>query len=345
MAEALVGTGIITSMLAGRVHPATYMLLTVLYSGFLQPITLYSVWNDKGLLSSKVTIGGIRVVVKDYAGSIVTQLTAGTIAFVGSCFLGRRLIRLEEISQVSIGPWSPGNVLIGYVLVATGLMGTSLYLPSEVDLGRVSINNLVALSTALIATYLIHWIVYGSPVSYWVFLRCLQGGIAGLVTISAGADIYHPIAVFFVALVESLLFHAISIVIELSYLEDNCNIIATHFFSALFGSTLPPIVAMIDNLGLSVMVRTRAIHFSWQLICVLVIAVISAVLAVIVFGSMLLCGLLRSRGETQSHQRAVIARTNIPERSWFQTLFPALPGETPEYVDPGPTKQNFLKWL
>lgn len=83
-----------------------------LHGGLIQPIVMHWVWHDKGWMAKRRMME-MRFSVKDHGGGIAVHLTSGIAALWGSVCLGRRLVKLKEVSTTSLGAASPGMTFIG----------------------------------------------------------------------------------------------------------------------------------------------------------------------------------------------------------------------------------------
>lgn len=54
-----------------------------------------------------------KVSFKDHGGGVVVHFAAGTVALFGAIVLGRRLLRLRDVHDSSVGVESPGSTIIG----------------------------------------------------------------------------------------------------------------------------------------------------------------------------------------------------------------------------------------
>lgn len=181
---------------------------------------------------------------------------------------------------------------------------------------------------------ILHFVCYHEQSSYWFVLRCLQGALAGLVAISSGADVYSPIIAFAIAAVLAMVFYLASEVVQRICIEDNANIIAIHFVCSFFGALTPPLLGRRENLGSSVRFYMRTVHLVWQIMCTLAIFGLFAVFSVVFFLLFSCCKLLRNRGETINHRRAVLAYKNSGKkrRCGITRLFKIRAGT--KYIEP-----------
>ncbi|KAK9884342.1 hypothetical protein WA026_005292 [Henosepilachna vigintioctopunctata] len=332
-------------MLSGRLLPMTAAGTSFLYAGLLQPIVMHWIWHDHGWMAKR-KIAKIKFSVKDHAGGLAIHLHSGVIALCGSVCLGRRLVKLSDVHQSSIGSSSPGTTFIGYIFVLVGLISFSLpYQKYEINripedfMGIILLNSTIALASGLFVV-IMQCFCFGQAEGYWVLLKCLQGCTAGLVTISCGIDVYNNYAAFFIASFGSVVFYTITIISERLFYEDYCNIVPIHLFCGLVGATLPPLLGSKENLGISVHISLILYHTLWQLMCILIIMLWSVTFFLPLFIFLQAMGLLANKSEELNHQRSKNVMRNIGHNSlWrifsFSEFVPSVgPGSENKSIDP-----------
>lgn len=330
-AAVLVGTGMITTVLCTRVHMLAAAVISFFYSAILYPVVAHWLWIDHGWMQQTRT-----VTVNNYAGGLAVHTTASTVASVGAILLGRRLLRLSDISEISIiGVEVSRNTVAGYMFVIIGLIVFSLPTPEEefrlkynnFD-GVLFTNNVLGLSAAGLITILLDISINcRKTITYWPLLKYLQASIAGVIALSCGVDIFSPIASFGVGLFTGLVFFFTSTAIHHSFIEDNCNIIASSFISSFLASLLSQVVSKNDALQAII----------WQIFSHLIICVFSFVSAMLLLLLFYVSNRLKSKSELVNHERSRVAyRRNT--RASYRNLFSLSKGAG--YVEPGTSKVN-----
>ncbi|KAF2905560.1 hypothetical protein ILUMI_00608 [Ignelater luminosus] len=335
----IIATGIITTILAGRVHFVGYFLTTLFFSMLFQPIIMHWIWHDFGWMHRKNFVGHL-VSVKDHAGGLVVHVAGGVVGLIGALFLGRRLMRLSDIDESSIGPESPGSTITGYIFIALGLIAFSLPAPSyELThipynyIGVILVNNIMAMAAGIIVVVILQFLFFRETFNYWIILRCMQGAIAGIVSIASGIDVYTPVLAFAIGAIAAIVFYFVVICVHNSSVEDYCNVIPIHLVCGLLGSMLPPLLGTTENLGTSITSHFRIIHLGWQLLSLTTVSTLMISVFVIHFFVLNLTGFLRNKSEEVNHRRGVTAAVRGPERCFLQRLFTLYPS-TP-YIEPG----------
>lgn len=185
------------------------------------------------------------------------------------------------------------------------------------DPSHAYVNNLLAASSCTLLIVALHFILNRETFNHWTVMRCVQGTIVGVVTVSAATNDYSPQIAIVLGCLGGIAFYLISRQIFRSSLEDYCNIIAIHLVCAILGSTLAPLcIASTDE-----NIVTLLLNFSWQLICLIALLTLVGTAMLLVFGMLECCGILRNKSECLNHARANAAIDRGPPRSFLQRLF------------------------
>lgn len=120
-----IASAICTTAVAGRTHPAGYLLVGALLSGLIQPLIIHWAWT--GWMAEN-ELGGRTVAFRDQAGAGVIHAVGGLSGLIGCVVLGRRMFRLREVDDASITPGSAGTVFGGLLLIFVGLQVNTFWL-------------------------------------------------------------------------------------------------------------------------------------------------------------------------------------------------------------------------
>ncbi|GAB1866121.1 Ammonium transporter 1 member 4 [Camponotus japonicus] len=319
----VIASAICTSAIVGRMHTVGYLLVNILLSGLIQPLLIHWAWTAEGWMA-KNELGGRAVTFKDYAGAGVVHVVGGFSGLIGCVILGRRMLILGDLDDASITAGSAGTVFGGLLLILAGLQGlcTSTYDRDKFrihtrDPSHAYINNLLAASSCTLLIVALHLILSRESFNHWTMMRCVQGTIVGVVTVSAATNDYSPQIAIALGCLGGIAFYLISRQIFRSSLEDYCNIIAIHLVCAILGSTLAPLcIARTDE-----DIVTILLNFSWQLICLAALLTLVSTAMLLVFGMLECCGILRNKSECLNHARANAVIDRGPPRSFLQRLF------------------------
>ena len=187
-----------------------------------------------------------------YASGVVHAVAGGTALGV-LLVLGPRIGKFRsDGSAREIPPHNPWLVTIGIFLIYTGFWGfyaacnipiispetiagqitgttwtaTNIYL-APTTLSAITFNFLLALSGGLMAAYVVS---RGDP--FWTY----SGGLAGVITASAGNDLYHPMQALLIGGVGAFLAYKLHYWVERTFrIDDAVGAVAVHGYSGVIG--------------------------------------------------------------------------------------------------------------
>ncbi|MEM8646939.1 MAG: ammonium transporter [Pseudomonadota bacterium] len=187
-----------------------------------------------------------------YASGVIHAI-AGGYALGVLVVLGPRLGKFrEDGTPRDIPPHNPWMVTLGLFLIYTGFWGfyaacnvpaispeaiggqitgetwtaTNIYL-APTSLSAITFNFLMSLSGGLMVAYLVS---KGDP--FWTY----SGGLAGIITASAGNDLYHPIQAMLIAGVGTWCAYKLHYYVERKYkIDDAVGAVAVHGYAGFIG--------------------------------------------------------------------------------------------------------------
>lgn len=301
-----------TTLVSSRLHYVAQVIISFVFSGFVQPILLHSSHIYNGWMAENRFIG-VDVSYKDTSMVLVTSVAGSTAGMIGCAFLGRRMLRVRDIDPGSIGPTAPGTTACGYFFIFISFVALALPSPTveemqsstDFDVALV-ISAAMSISVGALAVIALHSIYYESSFTYWVVLKFFQGALGSFITVSAAYDLYNIPMCIVVALIGALGYFIASEFLFTTSIEDNCNIISVHYVCGILSCILPPLFSRKGNLGFleTPSAYVSLIHLGWQILCcVAAIAVVALVFA-IVFFLLFIFDLLRHENEKYAHKRA-----------------------------------------
>jgi ammonia channel protein AmtB len=187
-----------------------------------------------------------------YASGVIHGIAGGTALGV-LVVLGPRLGRFAaDGTPRPFVPHNPWLVTIGLFLIYTGFWGfyaacnvpiispatiagqitgetwtaTTIYL-TPTTLSAITVNFLMSLSGGLMIGYLVS---KGDP--FWTY----SGGLAGIITASAGNDLYHPVQAFVVGGIGTYLAYKLHYWVENRFkIDDAVGAVAVHGYAGFIG--------------------------------------------------------------------------------------------------------------
>lgn len=187
-----------------------------------------------------------------YASGVIHAI-AGGYALGVLAVLGPRLGKFTKSGEPrDIPPHNPWLLCVGIFLIYTGFWGfyaacnvpmiapevidgqitgvtwtaTNIYL-APTTLGAITLNFILSLSGGLMAGYAVS---RGNP--FWTF----SGGLAGLITASAGNDLYHPIQAMLIGAVGVVIAYRLHHWVERKFkIDDVVGAVAVHGYAGFVG--------------------------------------------------------------------------------------------------------------
>jgi Amt family ammonium transporter len=188
-----------------------------------------------------------------YASGVI-HACAGGFALGVLAVLGARIGKFSSSGEPrNIGPRNPWLVCIGLFCIYTGFWGfyaacnipifnfgpeyglgdgvsfwsaTNIYV-TPTTLSGITFNFLMSLSGGLLAAY---WISKGDP--FWTY----SGGLAGIITASAGNDLYHPIQAMIIGGIGTMIAYKLHYWVERKFkIDDAVGAVAVHGYAGVVG--------------------------------------------------------------------------------------------------------------
>ncbi|MDQ0162389.1 ammonium transporter [Aeribacillus alveayuensis] len=218
---------IISGAVAERMKLSSYMLLTVVMTGFIYPIVGHWIWGG-GWLSE---LGFI-----DFAGSTVVHLTGALGAFVAVLFLGARIGKYTN-GKVNVIPGH--NIPLGALGVFIlwfgwfGFNGGSSLAADPELVPHVIATTLLAASSSIVITALYTHLRYKQIDASLT----LNGALAGLVSITAGcANVSFIGSIVIGAVAGVILVESVQFIDRVAKLDDPVGAISVHGICGIWGT-------------------------------------------------------------------------------------------------------------
>jgi Amt family ammonium transporter len=201
----------------------------------IYPLYANWVWGGGWLakLGSNFSLGHGHV---DFAGSSVVHMTGGVLAFMGAKMLGPRLGKFGKDGSPNA---MPGHhipmAVVGCFILAFGWFGFnagSTLSGTDLRIGVVAVNTMLASAGGAFASTLYMWILYGKP----DISMAANGFLAGLVAITAPcAFVTAPVAVLIGTIAGILLCWAVFFVERTLKIDDPVGAISVHGVNGTWG--------------------------------------------------------------------------------------------------------------
>ena len=233
---------IISGALAERVKMWSFFLFTVVLTAALYPIVGAWTWGGGWLAAMGF---------QDFAGSTIVHSTGGWAALAGMLVVGPRLGKFRRDGSVRATP--PSNVVmvtLGVFILWFGWFGfnggSQLALGSAADavaMSNVLVNTNLAAGAGVITALALSRLFFGRI----DLLVCLNGGLAGLVSITAGPDIVPHAWSVLIGIVGGAICTGGIKLLEIVKVDDVVGAVPVHLFAGIWG-TLAVCIAAGGNL-------------------------------------------------------------------------------------------------
>jgi ammonium transporter, Amt family len=259
---------IMSGALAERVRLSAFLILAVALGSVVWIMGAAWGWSSGGWL---VTRFGFH----DAVAAGIVQGVAGVFAFGVLLNLGPRLGKYDSEGRArAFRPHNAHVTLVGLMLVFTGFYGfyaASLVMTSTTFPGWANIY--LSPTTLGAIAMCITFGFAGGFTGGWFASRgdplwTLLGGLAGMITVSAGADVYHPSLAYLLSASGGALAVWIGSLIEKRLrVDDAVGAVAVHGFCGFYGVLLVGVFAG----GFPTGVNNIPVSFGGQLVGVLVL--------------------------------------------------------------------------
>ena len=234
---------ILSGAVIERIRSGAFWLLALLVGSVTWVIAAAWGWSDTGWMVQKLGYHDA------YASGVIHAIAGGS-ALAILAHLGHRIGRFRSDGTPRIFPaHNTWLVIIGLFLIYTGFWGfyaacnvpiynfhpaggqsyftaTTIYL-TPTTLSAITLNFLMSLAGGLLCGY---FVSKGDP--YWTF----NGGLAGIITASAGNDLYHPLHAFLIAIFAVWCAYQLHYWVERKFkIDDAVGAVAVHGYCGTIG--------------------------------------------------------------------------------------------------------------
>lgn len=237
---------IVSGSVIERIRSGAFWILAVLIGSVAWIIDASWGWHYGGWMVKKLGY-------HDAYASGVIHAIAGGFALGVLVVLGPRIGKFaDDGTPRDIPPHNPWLVTIGLFLIYTGFWGfyaacnvplispegiggqitgetwtaTNIYL-TPTSLGAITFNFLLSLSGGLMAGYLV-----SKGDVFWTY----SGGLAGVITASAGNDLYHPMQAMIIGMIGVVVAYKLHFWVERRFkVDDAVGAVAVHGYAGFVG--------------------------------------------------------------------------------------------------------------
>ncbi|MDA1162436.1 MAG: ammonium transporter [Planctomycetota bacterium] len=223
-------TTIVSGAVAERMKFSGYILVTLLISGLIYPVSGHWAWG--GLMSGDASGWLARMGYIDFAGSSVVHAVGGSVALAAILIIGPRRGRFDGDPKLFHGHNLPMSA-IGVLLLWVGWFGfnggSTLAMTDLVP--QILINTGLAAAAGGIGTLAVVWLLTRRADVYAV-----QNGIlAGLVSVTACCHVIGPESAILIGMIGGWIAAAATRLLERLQLDDVVGAVPVHLGAGIWG--------------------------------------------------------------------------------------------------------------
>ena len=219
---AIITPALVVGAFAERMKFSAMCLFSALWLTFIYLPATHMVWGG-GLLAQWGVI--------DFAGGLVVHLTCGVGALVAALVLGTR----KGFPDTPMPPHNRNMVMMGAAMLWVGWFGFNggSVLSADPELASlVFVTTCLAASTGILGALATSWLVQSKPDLSMV----LNGMLAGLVGITAGADVVSVNSAMVIGLIAGGIVVGSVLAIDRAKLDDPVGAISVHLVCGIWGT-------------------------------------------------------------------------------------------------------------
>ncbi|CAM4309138.1 ammonium transporter [Paenibacillus tarimensis] len=213
---------------AERAKLSVYLIFTLIFSAVIYPVIAHWIWNADGFLAADGA--------QDFAGSTVVHLTGALAAFAATVLLKPRIGKFNKDGSA--------NEILGHNQVFTALSVLLLWVGwfgfnagSSLSVGDgffayVAFNTQLGAAAGAVAALLISWAFIGKA----DITTMLNGGLAGLVAITASCAYVEPWAAVVIGLIAGVLVFFSVKLFEKLRIDDPIYALSVHGAAGIWGT-------------------------------------------------------------------------------------------------------------
>ncbi|MEA2180428.1 MAG: ammonium transporter, Amt family [Solirubrobacteraceae bacterium] len=283
---------ILSGALIERVRLSAFLILTTTLGSVVWIIAAAWGWHPAGWLATEL---GLR----DVGAAGCVHLVAGAFTLGVLIHLGPRIGRFAaDGTPRDIRPHNLPLTMLGLMLIFVGffgfLMGCVIYSGSgyttifstPTNLSAFAFNTLMGLAGGILGAYIAS---KGEP--FWT----VSGGLAGVIAVGAGIDMYHPGLAFVIAILGGLLIPYGGKLLERFRIDDAVGAVAVHGMVGIWSL----LACGIFLAGTPSAVGGPDISILGQLASIGVFAALGFIPGYLLAGALKMAGLLRSPPEVE----------------------------------------------
>ena len=219
---------IVSGAMAERTKFSGYLIYSVFITALIYPVVGHWIWGG-GWLSSKGMI--------DFAGSTVVHSVGGWAALAGALLLGPRLGKYnKDGSSNAISGHNIPLAALGVFILWFGWFGFnagSTTSGTNLSIATIAVTTNLAAAAAAVSAMFTAWIRFGKPDTS----MALNGGLAGLVAITAGCASVSPFSAIMIGAIGGVLVVlSVEFIDKILHIDDPVGAISVHGVCGAWGT-------------------------------------------------------------------------------------------------------------
>jgi ammonium transporter, Amt family len=217
---------IVSGAVAERIKLNSFLVFAAIYVAIIYPIAGMWKWGGGWLDAA-----GFH----DFAGSTIVHCVGGWAALVGALMLGPRIGRFDGKKAIKISGHNLPLAVIGVFLLWFGWYGFNGGSVLSADPGPLSfvfVTTSLAAAAGVIGAKLTAWAIHRQA----DLLMIINGALAGLVGITAGADVVSPMAAVVIGAIAGVLVVLATLALEKLRIDDPVGAVPVHLVCGVWGT-------------------------------------------------------------------------------------------------------------
>lgn len=241
---AATATTIVSGAIAERTKFISYLILSVVITGLIYPISGHWIWGG-GWLSK------LDAPVIDFAGSTVVHSVGGWVALAGALLMGPRIGKYTPDGKSRAIPGhNMALVALGVFILWFGWFGFNpgSTVAAQANIALIAVTTNLAACTGALGAMLTAWVRYGKPDVSMSF----NGTLAGLVAITAGCANVSPDGAMIIGLIAGVVVVlSVDFIDKVLKIDDPVGAISVHGVCGALGTLCVGLFASPDYGGIA----------------------------------------------------------------------------------------------
>mmetsp|Transcript_7350 Transcript_7350/g.13495 ORF Transcript_7350/g.13495 Transcript_7350/m.13495 type:complete len:510 (+) Transcript_7350:227-1756(+) len=241
---------IVAGTVAERCKFEAYLCYSLMLTGFVYPVIVYSIWSSSGFLTAFNNDPAFGCGMHDFAGSGVVHMTGGITALIAAKVLGPRIGRFHDADgnllpePHSFPPHSVALQVLGTFILWFGWYGfnpgSTLGISGEgvPDVAALcAVTTTIAAASGSVSAMFTDMLLSRRSTGETMYdiTMCMNGALSGLVGITAGCSVVEPWAAFVIGIVAGWTYIFWSALLVKLKIDDAVDAIPVHFGNGIWG--------------------------------------------------------------------------------------------------------------